>query len=248
MCIRDRRRVHGDRSQLINENKEIKDPKIIDDKSASIAVGEKAELPFDTIAAESVIPFEQKEMVDNPESVFHRDESSAKTKFDPQTRFAETEMEDPEQFQPRQSALLKQKDKMISKSIKQEGEIAPAIFGIKEEDHSAINPSDLPEKSLSQPFKQEEGIFVSSAEKKDFLPSTFNPNSLKEKNKYLEEKKAIRPSTLSPETHIMFKTVSYTHLRAHETSLHLVCRLLLEKKKKSTFADPFTVLPRRTYS
>eukprot|EP00831_Metopus_contortus_P030940 TRINITY_DN25310_c0_g1_i1.p2 TRINITY_DN25310_c0_g1~~TRINITY_DN25310_c0_g1_i1.p2 ORF type:complete len:135 (+),score=31.42 TRINITY_DN25310_c0_g1_i1:128-532(+) len=27
-------------------------------------------------------------------------------------------------------------------------------------------------------------------------------------------------------------TVSYTHLRAHETSLHLVCRLLLEKKKK----------------
>eukprot|EP00831_Metopus_contortus_P017181 TRINITY_DN17237_c0_g1_i3.p1 TRINITY_DN17237_c0_g1~~TRINITY_DN17237_c0_g1_i3.p1 ORF type:complete len:127 (-),score=53.44 TRINITY_DN17237_c0_g1_i3:69-449(-) len=28
------------------------------------------------------------------------------------------------------------------------------------------------------------------------------------------------------------KAVSYTHLRAHETSLHLVCRLLLEKKKK----------------
>eukprot|EP00831_Metopus_contortus_P038415 TRINITY_DN30206_c0_g1_i1.p2 TRINITY_DN30206_c0_g1~~TRINITY_DN30206_c0_g1_i1.p2 ORF type:complete len:162 (-),score=38.22 TRINITY_DN30206_c0_g1_i1:81-566(-) len=28
--------------------------------------------------------------------------------------------------------------------------------------------------------------------------------------------------------------VSYTHLRAHETSLHLVCRLLLEKKKKTT--------------
>ena len=27
------------------------------------------------------------------------------------------------------------------------------------------------------------------------------------------------------------KSVSYTHLRAHETTLHLVCRLLLEKKK-----------------
>ena len=26
--------------------------------------------------------------------------------------------------------------------------------------------------------------------------------------------------------------VSYTHLRAHETVLELVCRLLLEKKKK----------------
>eukprot|EP00658_Telonema_sp_P-2_P023470 TRINITY_DN1940_c0_g1_i13.p1 TRINITY_DN1940_c0_g1~~TRINITY_DN1940_c0_g1_i13.p1 ORF type:complete len:118 (-),score=8.01 TRINITY_DN1940_c0_g1_i13:82-435(-) len=28
------------------------------------------------------------------------------------------------------------------------------------------------------------------------------------------------------------KSVSYTHLRAHETPEHLVCRLLLEKKKK----------------
>ena len=30
------------------------------------------------------------------------------------------------------------------------------------------------------------------------------------------------------------ETVSYTHLRAHETVLDLVCRLLLEKKKKHT--------------
>ena len=29
-----------------------------------------------------------------------------------------------------------------------------------------------------------------------------------------------------------FKAVSYTHLRAHETDSYLVCRLLLEKKKK----------------
>ena len=28
------------------------------------------------------------------------------------------------------------------------------------------------------------------------------------------------------------RSVSYTHLRAHETVLDLVCRLLLEKKKK----------------
>eukprot|EP00831_Metopus_contortus_P051580 TRINITY_DN43302_c0_g1_i5.p2 TRINITY_DN43302_c0_g1~~TRINITY_DN43302_c0_g1_i5.p2 ORF type:complete len:152 (+),score=48.99 TRINITY_DN43302_c0_g1_i5:184-639(+) len=38
---------------------------------------------------------------------------------------------------------------------------------------------------------------------------------------------------ISPQIDIS-KTVSYTHLRAHETSLHLVCRLLLEKKKKNT--------------
>src|SRR5660397_280897 len=29
--------------------------------------------------------------------------------------------------------------------------------------------------------------------------------------------------------------VSYTHLRAHETKANLVCRLLLEKKKKKTY-------------
>src|SRR5678815_5876987 len=31
---------------------------------------------------------------------------------------------------------------------------------------------------------------------------------------------------------IEHRAVSYTHLRAHETPEHLVCRLLLEKKKK----------------
>ena len=30
----------------------------------------------------------------------------------------------------------------------------------------------------------------------------------------------------------VYKAVSYTHLRAHETGRNLVCRLLLEKKKK----------------
>ena len=31
----------------------------------------------------------------------------------------------------------------------------------------------------------------------------------------------------------VYEPVSYTHLRAHETVLDLVCRLLLEKKKKT---------------
>ena len=32
----------------------------------------------------------------------------------------------------------------------------------------------------------------------------------------------------------ILRAVSYTHLRAHETPEHLVCRLLLEKKKYNT--------------
>ena len=35
----------------------------------------------------------------------------------------------------------------------------------------------------------------------------------------------------SDELYRIFGAVSYTHLRAHETVLDLVCRLLLEKKK-----------------
>ena len=40
--------------------------------------------------------------------------------------------------------------------------------------------------------------------------------------------------------------VSYTHLRAHETVLDLVCRLLLEKKKSSqTITTTYTRKPSR---
>ena len=37
--------------------------------------------------------------------------------------------------------------------------------------------------------------------------------------------------------------VSYTHLRAHETVLDLVCRLLLEKKKSQTTTLNLTTYP-----
>eukprot|EP00658_Telonema_sp_P-2_P050237 TRINITY_DN38282_c0_g1_i1.p1 TRINITY_DN38282_c0_g1~~TRINITY_DN38282_c0_g1_i1.p1 ORF type:complete len:112 (+),score=18.71 TRINITY_DN38282_c0_g1_i1:270-605(+) len=39
-------------------------------------------------------------------------------------------------------------------------------------------------------------------------------------------------SAQGPPSPIAVTAVSYTHLRAHETPEHLVCRLLLEKKKK----------------
>jgi len=39
------------------------------------------------------------------------------------------------------------------------------------------------------------------------------------------------PKKFSPHR---IRPVSYTHLRAHETKANLVCRLLLEKKKKTT--------------
>ncbi len=36
---------------------------------------------------------------------------------------------------------------------------------------------------------------------------------------------------------VTLDTVSYTHLRAHETVLDLVCRLLLEKKKNTQTSE-----------
>ena len=36
---------------------------------------------------------------------------------------------------------------------------------------------------------------------------------------------------------IRFRPVSYTHLRAHETVLDIVCRLLLEKKPTTPLPD-----------
>ena len=42
---------------------------------------------------------------------------------------------------------------------------------------------------------------------------------------------------ITPNSNVL--TVSYTHLRAHETKANLVCRLLLEKKKpRTTIAPP----------
>ena len=46
-----------------------------------------------------------------------------------------------------------------------------------------------------------------------------------------EIEKDLVTKKLNPETLKRHKAVSYTHLRAHETVLDLVCRLLLEKKK-----------------
>ena len=37
------------------------------------------------------------------------------------------------------------------------------------------------------------------------------------------------------------EAVSYTHLRAHETDSYLVCRLLLEKKKKTVYYTHLTL-------
>ena len=58
-------------------------------------------------------------------------------------------------------------------------------------------------------------------------------------NKMLENGTgADRQLAVFEKTKNLTEAVSYTHLRAHETVLDLVCRLLLEKKKSHTLG-PF---------
>ena len=61
--------------------------------------------------------------------------------------------------------------------------------------------------------------------------------------KFIPEVKALGAHTMNvhyeacPHLH---RAVSYTHLRAHETDSYLVCRLLLEKKKRQHDAVSYT--------
>ncbi len=58
---------------------------------------------------------------------------------------------------------------------------------------------------------------------------------------------AMRPSLVQHSRHCALAAtralgaVSYTHLRAHETKANLVCRLLLEKKKKKKIKKLYDV-------
>src|SRR5678816_3630324 len=49
-------------------------------------------------------------------------------------------------------------------------------------------------------------------------------------HKFVGHRERIRSVQFSPDGKYALTAVSYTHLRAHETPEHLVCRLLLEKK------------------
>eukprot|EP00658_Telonema_sp_P-2_P067467 TRINITY_DN56391_c0_g1_i1.p3 TRINITY_DN56391_c0_g1~~TRINITY_DN56391_c0_g1_i1.p3 ORF type:complete len:116 (-),score=15.22 TRINITY_DN56391_c0_g1_i1:30-377(-) len=55
------------------------------------------------------------------------------------------------------------------------------------------------------------------------------------------------PSLVAQVLLVSVKPVSYTHLRAHETPEHLVCRLLLEKKKTDGYQLLFEIIPGNRY-
>eukprot|EP00831_Metopus_contortus_P034344 TRINITY_DN27399_c0_g1_i1.p2 TRINITY_DN27399_c0_g1~~TRINITY_DN27399_c0_g1_i1.p2 ORF type:complete len:100 (-),score=20.86 TRINITY_DN27399_c0_g1_i1:69-368(-) len=65
----------------------------------------------------------------------------------------------------------------------------------------------------------------------EFPPNMFQRFQNPKKKSLIIESLSMQRTRLNFIHLITTDPVSYTHLRAHETSLHLVCRLLLEKKK-----------------
>ena len=89
---------------------------------------------------------------------------------------------------------------------------------------NTVSELELVEAELEDNKAQLELKRASREEEKSELGETINTldSQKKEREKLLAESK-IKEAQLP---------VSYTHLRAHETVLDIVCRLLLEKKKK----------------
>ena len=69
----------------------------------------------------------------------------------------------------------------------------------------------------------------------ELFPTITNFNKLMNKQQLIESvaKKTGQTKSSTEASLNGIIAVSYTHLRAHETVLDLVCRLLLEKKKQS---------------
>ena len=61
---------------------------------------------------------------------------------------------------------------------------------------------------------------------------------------FTKEKKKVLP--MPDYFRNALKTVSYTHLRAHETVLDLVCRLLLEKKTLTKYKKNIYITMNKT--
>src|SRR5678815_1965797 len=90
------------------------------------------------------------------------------------------------------------------------------------EDGSQLDPAAM--QALARQMNLSESTFILPSKRAAALVRIFTPA--------YEMPFAGHPTLGTAHVCRALGPVSYTHLRAHETPEHLVCRLLLEKKKK----------------
>src|SRR5450756_3055580 len=97
-------------------------------------------------------------------------------------------------------------------------------------DHSIVLRIDLPRK-MDAHRKLPAGLGRDVVVSNDDLPDSSHDGSRQIRPGGIDRRNR-EYATSFPPVPLRIKPVSYTHLRAHETRHDLVCRLLLEKKKK----------------
>ena len=87
---------------------------------------------------------------------------------------------------------------------------------------------------VKQGFKIVSGMYIVIAKKETYFFAdctvNVNPNAEQLAEIAISAASVVKAFDVVPK---IAMSVSYTHLRAHETVLDIVCRLLLEKKKKT---------------
>ena len=76
--------------------------------------------------------------------------------------------------------------------------------------------------------------FIDDTTIKQIMAESIEPTLAELNRRGIDYRGVLYAGLMLTKTGPRLLAVSYTHLRAHETVLDLVCRLLLEKKNKNT--------------
>ena len=123
-------------------------------------------------------------------------------------------------------------DSVLSATIRNEGTSQALIFEVSAScSGSIINTSPNPIVQLG-PDEEVTVEWNLTTQKIDWWAQSIDGTCVVDIDAPFLSKNVIGNDRLIYEDEVYSWSVSYTHLRAHETGRNLVCRLLLEKKKK----------------
>eukprot|EP00826_Nyctotherus_ovalis_P027041 TRINITY_DN21095_c0_g1_i1.p1 TRINITY_DN21095_c0_g1~~TRINITY_DN21095_c0_g1_i1.p1 ORF type:complete len:284 (+),score=22.54 TRINITY_DN21095_c0_g1_i1:96-947(+) len=134
---------------------------------------------------------------------------------------------------------------IVAKCLSKSPSCRPTFIEVREQFFKALENTQYAEMAKSLKYMDETLNVLLDMQNPDTKDATAEDSAVKSMQNYKKKLQSVgtkhehAESLLNQKSELAklfvgLKAVSYTHLRAHETSLHLVCRLLLEKKKKNT--------------